>query len=576
MKKNKANIDGHIVGIALFILPLAFFGGMFFTAHPQQLDFAQYTNWYINYDQGYVHRGLMGSILRFFHGPPDVEIINRVVPSWEFNILLFEIVFFWALLVAPIFLHKFDPPTKRLLLAFAAVILLAPIWRNNTIHVGFMDEWVLLFVLFGFVAAFVVKNPIIYFFSITPAFFVHPQAIFYALLMSMLIIHAVLRNPVYTARWRMWLAVIVLKLSIPLLLYFLHSPERIVDVIAHSLVDIGASEDMKIGMSKDFANPVGWATNRVLTVWDLWFSALIMSITVFGLPVLALGLLFATSLGKWINYPGWRTPYPRRILPSVADFLSRWDAHIMLAVTPFITLPMNTVAVDSSRFLYWGWWNIGLVIAYFIWTSGNGALPPPPRKTKKKIPSDRLPALTGLTVLLFVWAYTFLGAPLNVNLQKTPWVFTCQRWCVFPLTNNPLGKGYSDAVLGVLLHTSTQDVRGDGQSLLYMKPVIGERGVTADESGALIVPADYQGKIFEERITLSGRNTLVFTLRHESNGPPPVIMQINNQPVQPVRQTADETIWQINIPNMSIYIPKVSSSGGKDFKVFGFAIEFKR
>lgn len=563
---------------ALALLILAVLCGAY-SMGSAPVNATQIQNWFRHYSFGYVQRGLMGVIFQFFHGQPTTELIQRVLLNWEFNLLIIEIIFFWALLILPIFLRQFTPATRWCLLSFAAVILLAPVWRNTLFLSGFADMWFLLPVLAAFVA-FIWKRPLLYFVFLIPAFLFHPSAFFFAATTGMLILHAVFRNPAYAARRLIWLAAAVAPAFLSLSLYLMTSPETTAAVLEPAWKEFNYGEDLKVALANQMINPGASELNRAYQ--SLWPASFFMGIAVFGMPTLLCGLLFATVMTKRMNYFTNQIPYaPPSFAAGAGRFLSRYDAHMMLAVGPFLWMPVITVSNDWSRYFYWSWWMLGLIVAYFIWTHGNNTAAaasssPNCAAAKKPHHPQDTGALTQfrITVLMSVLAFTFAGAPLNIAHISAPNFFKCERVCVPPLTTNPLGRIYSDAVFNALLSALEQDTHGTGQTMASISPHTLWGGGSLTQK-TLNVPADYTGTLFNPRLTMRRQVRFIFTLNYESDGTPPVNFYINAWEVPPAQQSAEQAIWKIDIPNTSVYHLNLRSAGGKAFSITDFAITFE-
>lgn len=544
-------------GIAVFILAFAMLSGLFWPR--SVVDSSQFANWVFNYDLGYAHRAFMGSFFQFIHGEPTRAKILEIVPVWEYWLLAVLILFMWCLLVPRLLLSHFSSAVKWLLLAFCALVLLAPIWRTNMVNVGFMDKWIFLAVLLAF-SAFIANKPIFYWLFCSVGITIHPMMVFYNLLMSLFVLHAVFFLPAYGAR--RWLPMCVAVPLMSLFFYGIHDNARHLALIEQYADELlSSAESVSAGYAHyNFENLFGPMLGRFMLFPRNAFLGFIF----FNGIALTFAIALAVVLKRYgVNF-GQATALPwSRLRPAV----EKYNLLILLAPCTLFMLPINAVAVDWSRFFYHGWWMLGLALIYLIWFLPDSVSP---RKEGKR-PKRSQVSIFVVAGLVAAVAYGYGGAPLNVSHINRPWVFSCRQFCIPLLTVNPVGEWYSGAVFSVL-RSALLPIHAGPVGMRMM-----QGGGLSDfdyQDDGIVVSADYRGPVFSLSFTSGISDDIVVVAKHESVGEPPLELSVNNgDPIPPSLRTPSETRWafrsasQFALPSLSL-----RSVGGAAFKLSDFSI----
>ena len=567
-------IAGLLLLALAYVVTLSFPG----TVNPVHL-----TPFFLTYEMGYVNRGFMGNVFQLVHGHTTVEKVYKFLPLWDKCVLVAVVFLFWAMFIPRIWMSNFSLQNKWMLMAFASVPILAPIWKEVGSQVGQLDEWVLIWVLLAFFC-FLYRRPIGYLCCIFPAFLVHPQALFYALLILMLIIHAVVRNQEYAARWRIWIAVGVLPMGFSGLLALLHSADIILAFVEanrqeflkalpvdffENLVNVHKRTDSASGYTG-----IGYRFARAR--WELWPYSAITGIIGYGLPILAYGLLFSYGCGKAAgtcksSFLALKHPILEKIIP--------YERYIIVVSSIFFALPTFFLG-DWGRTFYWSWFSIGIASAYFVWFQAR--IMPVEKKVQKAKKARKAKKRKKVAGYLFsgfmaLWGYTFAGAPLVLGNLTDPNLYNYEGYGYFHpfLNKHPLGDFYAESVYKLLLVGNAVDVHADARDVYFLADALYLENHFKLEKDMLIVPADFEGKIWYEYTRFPRKQEFSFILNHGNGASGRFMFAINNHNIEPAFVSENKTVWRAWISQDQLLLRLGLFAGaGRETRIKGFDIDF--
>ena len=530
------NRQSRLAAASVFLLIYALLAAFFYLNVP--VDIYQLPNWYANYTSGYNHRGVMGSLFQLLHGKPSVEKIQQIIPGWDTSLLLLLLVFAWALMLPRILVLAVPPAQKWFLLAVAAVLLMAPVWRTNAFNIGFMDKYVLLAVLIA-LTMLVANRPWLFAVFSCIGFLIHPMMIFYNLLFAMLIVHGCLFSPRYTQQYKTWLMVAALPLALAGVLYFLNNPQNTIDQLVR--YDFPYKTQLSV-LRNNYLSPernfIG-----IKIYWELFPRNFWLGVLIFG----GIPLLFSIVTAFYLHRCGGNLSLAkavqaqlasRPILQRSACFIARYHLLIILPLAAVFALPIHLTAVDWSRFFYLAWWGIMVAYVYLLWLM--------PANNTSVTNSGK--HLSFPAILLFILAYTFAGSLLNVSWISRPFTIRCQQFCIPLLTDNPLGHAYSNAVSSVLIN-SLLPINGSGKQAIQLLNMDTPPPLTAE--GAAKIPADYSGDILHIPFTTLPE-TIIFTVNYEANRIPQLNLRVGETIIKPTQQTLTQTRWMVRLKKISL------------------------
>ena len=584
---NQSTRVEHIIA-GFLILMIACFVTLGF---PGLINASHVNTWFFSYEYGYLNRGFMGSLFQLVHGSTTAEKIYKYLPLWDKVFLAVVVAIFWAMLVIPIWKGRFSYQSKWLFMAFVAVVIFSPIWKEVGSQVGQLDEYVLLWVLLAFLF-FLGNKPVGFLCCIAPCFAVHPQGFIYALLMLGLVIHAILRSPRHAARWRAWVLVAFLSLCVPVLLGMLHSGERSLafiemnkeellkmqtpDNYEYSKSDYGSADKSKFASSH---LSFGFSIHSI--IYSTWSYAVMLGIVGYALPIFAYVFLFAYALGKTAKAN--RTSYLSFNHPFLARLIACEHYIVMggLALLVFPTLFLG----DWGRVIYWSWFRVGIVSAYFLWFySHNQATSTkreknPKAKKQKKASKGKKYVDCLFAGIVGLWAYMFSGAPLVLGNIVDPTIYNCEKCGYFYpyLNSNPLGDLYSESLYRFLVMGNASDFHLDAQNI-YVMNVYNFASYPFDlENDKLRIPEDFAGEIWGQFIKLPETGNIFVTVTHEGDAPDRLRFAVSNQELEPVSKSEGRIIWHLSgIPDMALVKFSLLADQGEEFAITGLEFDFEQ
>ena len=549
--------------IAIGVLLLALAAGNF--GHFEVNKFTVF-NWHLTYDCGYINRGLMGSIIKWFYGRHlETAELQKLIPTLVYSVFSFNIILLWLLLAPRIALGRFSMPTKWMLLAFAAVGMMSPFWKTTAYSVANMDVWVCLFALLA-LTALVFGRPILFAVFIILGFLTHRLMVPYAILLSLFALHAVWRIPTFRQRWRTYLCAI----SVIWLIIF---------------IALSSSDNFKCPLeaskiSRD--NPfliwanifgIGYLNSSLdifLMRWFLFPKTFLLSILYFmGPPVLVAALFIWGCKHQLLQFNSTDIEAQTSRHPPLLLLIGE---RLLPVFGVLGTMGLHVVVNDLARVAYWSWLGFCLALVYHVWFLQTPKITPKAQNSKpKKQATTLIPKL--LAALMFTTAYGYAGSPMIWSNIVYPGfaVVNCRQWCAFPLTVNPLGYWFANHLrsiygLSMLPFYATAE---QAQKLEWAWDV---RKLELRD-GKLIVTPDFKEKLLTLDLTLPAGVRFSYTIRHDSKTTAPLRLTINDYDAAPTAATLEATTWQYVMQKESRLIFKVYGNNAEELAIKDFAFD---
>ena len=389
------------------------------------------------------------TVINYFYGSLSVEDMGSLIARVERILIVVVAIMFWGMLVPRIWTCGFPDRTKMMLVAFSAVLLLAPVWRFFGFMAGFADEWTALFGVLAFFS-FLGKRPFIYACCIVIGYMIHPQGLIYACMLAMFVVHSILRNPVYAQRWRAWLAAAISPLCIIAALYALFLQDASHDALALIYSENNHKFSLLLGhwlsymrRAAEGMSPSGHMTAYVLSELaekPLWYAKLLLS---HGMPTIIYGILFSYACARC------RISEKAGFLIAGQPLLARlvpYECYMITLGSFIFFLPLVIFGGDQERFLHISWIGMSMATAYLLWFYDHAARHPAQAKNNLQgHVKTRRSAPGAITVFMVVWAYVFAGAPLIIFMRFEDSCNLCQG-PTYLLNKNPLGEWFSRAI----------------------------------------------------------------------------------------------------------------------------------
>ena len=322
------------IGLGVALLPLALLASLDYSPH---VDSLQTIFWFYSYEHGYVQRGLWGTIISYFYDSPSIAEIHPLILRLEKIIIIATIFMTWALLVLKIWMGCFSAEKKLMLVAFAGVFMLAPVWKMFGHIAGFGDEWAFFFALLALIS-FIGKLPYLYPCFIIIAYLCHPQGVLYACLLTVFIAHSLLRNPAYAQRWRAWVIAVLMPFCAVAVLYSISSQEAVTliyEQYSDEFLRIMPPEIVS-GMLKDSSEGGKLSLSRTLLEIAASPHLMIAYSATLGLPMLVYAALLAYAIGN-------RTTSSKTEFFAGQPIVSKlvpYERYIVIVGSSLFTVPM--------------------------------------------------------------------------------------------------------------------------------------------------------------------------------------------------------------------------------------------
>ena len=514
-----------------FFIVLATFVGMLLYAliAAQTLDYdyvdrIQLHHWFYHYQYGYIHRGLLGSILAFFDVQNQQWILHNI-PRIESPLIIISMILFSVLAIYGIG-RNFTPLVQMPLLAFLGVLLFAPVWKNSMILDGFVEDYIYLCVLLA-CASFLFRRPLCFVVFLFIGMLIGRHGIIFAMSMSLIVMHAVWRIPEYRKQKRYWLAAVAAQPLFFIVILLLHDG----NIAEQVLVEAGLAEAKIESLDTLRADTLQVGTNKV---WFLLHRILLFptvgagALLAISLPPLLLALLLSFLFAKF------RLTFPSSAAAKISDWL------LPVAVS-FMQIPLLLYVSDFSRILYWTWQLLALVFLYYVWCMHFSGAATPQRRAKAN--NKSLLARISTAILLMI-AFLYAGMPnLQTHLVTTK-MFSCIKYCI---------PGITEHKAGVWIAQTIERTMNDSMFPVVLNAARFQRSLGYPDQfeikdNALLIPSNYLRRIHYV-FNPEANKPQMFTYRvshRYSDGR--LRLLANKKEIAPVVATDIETEWQLAIP----------------------------
>ena len=556
------------------MLPLSLLAALDYSPH---VDTWQTMYWFYNYDYGFVQRGLRGEIISYFQDSPTIESVQSVILRWERIVIIANILMLWAVFVPKTWICDLSNKNKLMFTAFAAVLLLAPAWKMFGFIAGFGDEWNFFFAMLALIS-FLGKQPFLYVLFIVMGYLCHTQGSIYIGIMSMLVVHSILRNPEYTKHWRKWAAAAIMPGAIMASLYLIDQKEALLAVYNQYRDEwsrIIPQQDLFITFAvgvtqKGGGGIVAFAISEALAAYGYNIRLFIA----YGAYMLIYAALFSCAciharIACKNNFLAIKQPVLARLVPY---------ENFMISVVPFfMAIPIVVVGGDWERFLHVHFLAMAIITTYFLWFYTNAHSVKKQPKDKKRRPKTLAPSkfTVPITVFMVVWAYTFAGAPVVVFGRVVDTCNLCQDKTYF-LNKHPLGEWFSQTLYDFTAYENVS-FHYDGKTVYgFLRFWSGHQGneLYRFEDNTLLVSGKLKNKVvFERYIAVKGGQKVELKLNYRGAATPPVTLSYFHQQVPPVHADSNAIIWQFRTPegyHYSLY--KFHSVSDQDYEIIDFSI----
>lgn len=498
-----------------------------------QINSMRLSDYYYNYSLGYLNRGLVGSILHYLYGVPAEATIQAVVPQFNYYFMRVVVLLCWLLLFIPLVQLKTSTSLHWLLVAVAALLLLAPIWRYQN-HYHHLDPYIFLCSLLALVAL-LKRRPLLMTLPLLVGTLVHPLMLLYLTLLGALVLHACMVNEHYVVLWRRWLLAFGLVVMGYLLASLVNDPARNLQL----LTDYGYPYPADYAwLELDFFHTFTNASNYILAVWSMHTATQLWLVVLYLLIPTGLFVLLAHECS---HEAGWQSvPLSHRLaqLPTTRWKL-RYDKQLLVIAGMLWFAPTALVITDTYRMFLLGFWSVGIVLIYLLW--GQVAK----QAVFQELSKPRIiyrNCLTGLCVLL---AYTFGGAPLVDFLEGRSAVHQCQKNCIAYVTDNPLGRFYTETVIASYSE-KIYPIAMDSRTIQRHK--FANLGF-ARHDDALIVPANTNDYLVNLIVPVNIEQPLRLTLNYASSTTPKLQLIFADSyagvVLEPQLATPTTSVWEI-------------------------------
>ena len=513
------------------LLILIYAGATFWSVNVGPFDKWQLYHWYFHYGEGYVHRGLAGSLVKLFAGVPSPAQVQSVVPKIQTAMTFINILFLWALLFPRIIL-KFPPPSRVAMLAFAALLLLSPVWKEFALHIGFMDVYVFFFGLCA-AAALVGRRPFWFALFLFVGVLLHRQAILFAAGIGLAALHAAWWLPEFRARRMHWAAAVAAQPMLFLFLSVLHdgdAAEQLLRATGFSEILTQVEHLRESNLSVGFAKPL-----ERISEMSMHSRNALIGVFIFGGPP----LLAAATLPIWTR--------KLRLRFAGDDEKTRQIADYLLPSAAILTLvPLQFVSVDWARHFYQMWMLLAMIFVYYAWFLSP--IPQGKRKTRAQKRGGGVRQNARIAAIVFGFCgWMFAGMPYITAHLATPTLFPCARFCVALFTAHAPGTVVAEAItrwqINAILPVS-------------VNPAHHRRSLNFPEllplrDGRLL--ASGGGITLANRWFSANPGIISYKAIHKTDAPQRLELLINDRPFQPSVATSGETEWRIGVSSFGQY-----------------------
>lgn len=510
-------------------------------------------NWYYHYGEGYINRGLMGTLARLFFGDTGKmepnELIRWLIPTERWLISV-EIFLVWLLLVPKIALTKqFSPITRWLLMSFTAVLLLSPIWKYLASFTAAMDKWIYLFILAA-IAALIFKRPMIFSIFMVMSILVHRGGVFFTGILILMAWHAAWRLPAFQRQRRTWFFAGLVPLLIFPALALLHDSNRVWSIILKSKAASLLNESPPDG-AVGLGAASGGIADIIYIIDDmlLFPQSALLGFLLFAGPPLFLALLFS-----------WVSSHANLRLgdTSPPSALAQYADSLLAPIMTALPLPIIFFAFDWSRFFYWCWLSLTLAFIYHVWYYQSSQA----SDTKRNKRSLKITA----AAVVFI-AGTYAGTPLLIAWIDRPFYNPCKRWC--SITEHHWGIFITRALHKALI-----------QAPFPLQFNIAERQHRLNSDDSLSQKLSNRGKhssfysndntlIFSKKFLLYELTRFFVEVTYNGTTPPPLEFQLNAETIPPTKIDNHGIQWSYTIPYQggNQYYFDIHALGGENYEL---------
>lgn len=528
------------VMIAIAIVAL-FFGMLSVNFNLQNVYPMRLSDYYFNYSLGYLHRGLIGSLLHLFYGTPRVEMIQTVIPQFNYYLIRVLVMFFWLLLFIPLLRLRLSTSMNCLFIAYISLLLLAPIWRyeNNYNH---MDIYLLPCALL----ALICLNrcmPLLMIAPLVIGLLIHPLMLMFIALLYLLVLHACLTNEKYATVYQRWIFSFCTTLTILLLINILNDPSRNIELLELYNYPYSSKFDW---LKNDYLHTFNHNSSYILSTWRVHTTIMLLMLCLFVLIPSILFLSLTFELDKEEAFKSNLLSHQLAQLPAFR-WMMNFDKQILVLSGMLLFLPTTIVVPDTYRMYLLGFWGVAIVLIYLLWSARIQV------NTKKDTSTLQPIRRTFLATCVGLLAYSFGGAPLVVFPDYSPRLHSCKLNCIPMLTDNFLGHFYSDSVFS-LFYSQLFPITLDARSLQLHSWKF--RNNELNDS-LLVIPPGSSGLILSKILPIEtgGGELIQISVEYVSDDVPQIELVTEKQYLAtPMIATNSLTTWLVDYNSAGVAI----------------------
>lgn len=480
------------------------------------------TDYYFNYSQGYINRGLVGSIIYYFYGVPNEAVLQSIIPQFNSYFIRAVLLLFWLLLFIPLVRRNLTPSMCWLLVAFSVFILLAPIWRFEN-HYQHLDLYLLFCSLIALICL-LKRGSLLMPLPLVLGILIHPLMLLFIVLFVVLIVHACLTKQEYFEKWKQWLVVFGI-------VFVVYIGTRVAD-----------DPNLNIALLKEYGYAwqadLVWLEKDFLYTFEHNFSYIYgllrshTSVMLLFFLFLVVPLVLSLLIAKQWSKSEYSKPLENKIGQlSIIQWLLKYDKQLLLAAGILWFAPTAIVIHDTYRVFILGYWSLGIVLIYLLWKSPVTTEQPPRTRQYQRY---------FLALFVGLFAYASGGAPLIDFPEHSPRLHQCELNCLSMLTENRLGNFYSHSVYN-LFSSQLFPIIIDAKTLQLQNWNYRDYDIV---DNLLIVPHGYIGTIIKKYFTVEEGQTIEVSIDYVSNGVPKIeLVTANGFLETPTLSTPTKTNW---------------------------------
>lgn len=546
----------HIVVVSvvgLFILGFSVLSANFIL---RDLYPVRVSDFYYNYSLGYLHRGIIGSIFQFFYGVPHEKIIQTIIPKFNYYYIRVLITTLWLLLIVPLVRLRLSSSLRWLLLACTALLLLAPIWRYENYYNN-LDLYLFPCALLALICM-LRRSAVLMVFPVIFGFLIHPFMLILCVLIYMLVLHACLTREEYATDWHSWLFSLVIVVVLVVVLNLANDPSRNLELLNQYNYSYPSVYEW---LENDFLHTFEHNSNFILGIWRVHTATMLLKLFFLFIP-LVLFILLARELDNEVAFEN--QPLQHRVAKvRLVRWMLNYDKQILVLAGMLCFVPTTIVVPDTNRMYLLGWWGLALVLVYILWSAKQQTVIGFTTAKSHRIRRTFLATCVGLL------AYTFGGAPLVNFPDYSPTLRKCQQNCIPMLTDNSVGKFYSNAVFS-LFYSQLFPLTIDARSTKLLRWKFRDAELVDD---LLVLPAGSDGWFLYKNFSVFEGQQLRVSLEYLSEQVPNFELVVANSAViQPDIRTPTRTVWTMEFESNSrtfidVYLLQQEGLAFKEFRI---------